>query len=77
MAVLGRFDAVCQLGKRKQTGYPARAIWLLLHIYRIIGARNRLRALLDWSGDYLRRSPAVQLIRARVEEGDACNKEVR
>ncbi|MCE5360541.1 MAG: NAD(P)/FAD-dependent oxidoreductase [Acidithiobacillus sp.] len=77
MSVLGRFDAVCQLGKTNWTGYPAWMMWLLLHIYRIIGARNRLRALLDWSGDYLRRSPAVQLIRARVEEGDACNKEVR
>ncbi len=71
MTVLGRFDAVCQLGATKWTGYPAWIMWLLLHIYRIIGTRNRLRALLDWSGDYLRRSPAVQLIRAGEKLGDS------
>jgi len=67
MTVLGRFDAVCQLGTTEWTGYPAWMMWLLLHIYRIIGARNRVRALLDWSGDYLRRNPAVQLIRSGMK----------
>jgi NADH dehydrogenase len=76
MSVLGRFDAVCQLGKTNWTGYPAWMMWLLLHIYRIVGARNRLRALLDWSGDYLRRSPAVQLIRARPKLEDTGDKKV-
>jgi len=76
MTVLGRFDAVFLLGKTKWTGIPSWMMWLLLHIYRIVGARNPLRALVDWSGDYLRLSPAMQLIRAKVEEEeeDACNK---
>lgn len=67
MVVLGRFDGVCQIDRlrlRCRGGF-AWILWLSLHLYRIIGTRNRLRALLDWSGDYLRRNTAVQLVRDR------------
>ena len=65
MAVLGRFDAVCQIPHwhLHWHGLSAWGLWLGLHLYRIIGTGNRLRTLLDWSNDYIRRRTAVQLLR--------------
>lgn len=65
MAVLRSFDAVCQLTRppMRFTGFPAWGLWLGLHIYSIIGTRNRLATLLDWYGDYWRHTAANTLIR--------------
>ncbi len=71
MAVLGRLDAVCQIRRWRWHGFSAWLLWLLLHIYRIIGTGNRLRTLLDWSSDYLRRNAAVQLIRGSASPTQA------
>lgn len=66
MAVLGRFDAVCEIPRWKLhwAGLSAWVLWLALHLYRIVGTGNRLTTLLNWSVDYLRRGTPVQLIRA-------------
>ncbi|MBU2755195.1 NAD(P)/FAD-dependent oxidoreductase [Acidithiobacillus sp. CV18-2] len=65
MAVLGRFDAVCQIERwhLQWHGWSAWLLWLGLHLYRIIGTRNRLLTLLDWGTDYLRHGAAVEIIR--------------
>ncbi|MCE5394059.1 MAG: NAD(P)/FAD-dependent oxidoreductase [Acidithiobacillus sp.] len=63
MAVVGRLDGVCQIHGWVSRGAIAWILWLLLHLYRIIGTGNRLRTLLDWFSDYFRRNNAVQLIR--------------
>jgi NADH dehydrogenase len=60
MAVLGRFSAVVQLTRPAShwRGFSAWLAWLLLHLMSLVGFRNRLLALLDWSVDYLRRDTA-------------------
>ncbi|MBN6740928.1 NAD(P)/FAD-dependent oxidoreductase [Acidithiobacillus sp. MC6.1] len=65
MAVLGRFDAVCQIERwhLQWHGLSAWLLWLGLHLYHIIGTRNRLLTLLDWGTDYLRHGAAVEIIR--------------
>ncbi|MEB8521849.1 NAD(P)/FAD-dependent oxidoreductase, partial [Acidithiobacillus ferriphilus] len=65
MTVLGRLDAVCQIPRwhLRWYGLSAWGLWLGLHLYRIIGTGNRLRTLLDWSNDYIRRRTSVQLLR--------------
>ncbi len=55
MVTLGRFDAICifpQLSLRFG-GIWAWMAWTILHLYRIIGMRNRFTALLDWFQDYV------------------------
>ena len=49
MAVLSRFDAVCEIEcwHLHWHGWSAWRLWLGLHLYHIIGTRNRLLTLLD------------------------------
>jgi NADH dehydrogenase len=62
MATIGRRSAVAQLPFRiRLRGTLAWLAWLALHIYSLIGFRNRLSVLLNWSWRYVswRRGPKV------------------
>ena len=52
LATIGRMAAVAQFGKLKLSGLPAWIAWLLVHIYFLIGFRNRLSVMLDWAWAY-------------------------
>lgn len=63
MAVIGRNAAVVDLFNRfRFTGFVAWAMWLGLHLLKLVGFRNRLAALVSWSGDYLFRDRVSRLI---------------
>lgn len=54
MATIGRRAAVVQLPKGiRLTGTPAWLAWLVLHIVRLLGGRNRLSALVNLGWRYL------------------------
>lgn len=53
MATIGRNRAVAEIGGRRFGGFFAWALWLLVHLLFIIGVRNRLTVLFDWSWSYL------------------------
>lgn len=53
LAVLGRGAAVANLPTAKLTGYPAWLFWLFLHVWKLIGYRNRLNVILEWAYAYL------------------------
>ena len=52
MVTIGRNAAVVQLGGRSFTGFPAWMVWLSVHLYNLIGFRNRLLVLINWAWDY-------------------------
>lgn len=52
LATIGRSAAVAQIGKLQLSGFPAWAVWLLAHIFFLIGFRNRLVVMLDWASAY-------------------------
>ncbi|MGB3463222.1 NAD(P)/FAD-dependent oxidoreductase [Rhodanobacter lindaniclasticus] len=52
LATIGRMAAVAQFGKLRLSGLPAWIVWLLVHIYFLIGFRNRLAVMLDWAWAY-------------------------
>jgi NADH dehydrogenase len=62
LAVIGRNAAVADLGGRRFTGFPAWVLWLLIHIAKLIGFRNRALVLVNWAWNYLRYERAVRLI---------------
>ena len=62
LAVVGRNAAVADLGRVKFTGFMAWALWLAVHIYRLLGFRNRLQVLIDWAASYIFRERAARLI---------------
>jgi NADH dehydrogenase len=53
LATIGRSRAVAKLGKRRFSGLLARLLWLGIHIFFLIGFRNRLSVLFDWAWAYL------------------------
>jgi len=62
LAVIGRNAAVVRLGRQAFTGFFAWLIWLSVHLYRLIGFRNRLMVMVNWAWDYLFYEHAVRLI---------------
>lgn len=66
MATVGRNAAVAQIGGRVYTGFPAWLIWLAVHIFFLIGFRNRLGVLIDWAWNYIFYERAVRLILPRA-----------
>ena len=52
LATIGRNSAVAVLGRLHLSGYPAWLLWLVAHIYFLIGFRNRIVVLIDWAWAY-------------------------
>lgn len=52
LATIGRKAAVADLGRFKLWGLPAWWFWLLVHIYFLVGFRNRLGVMIDWAWSY-------------------------
>ncbi|RXZ38571.1 NAD(P)/FAD-dependent oxidoreductase [Oxalobacteraceae bacterium CAVE-383] len=53
LATIGRKAAVVMLGRFKFSGFSAWLFWLLVHVYFLIGFRNRLMVMTDWAWAYL------------------------
>jgi NADH dehydrogenase len=62
MATIGRNEAVCSLPWLKLRGRIAWWAWLLLHIYTLIGFRNRLTVMTQWAFSYVTYQRSVRLI---------------
>lgn len=62
LATIGRNAAVARLWGISFSGWPAWLIWVGLHVYRLIGFRNRLVVMLNWAWDYFFYESQVRLI---------------
>ncbi len=70
MATIGRHDAVALLAGVKLKGLIGWLTWLLVHLYYIIGFRNRIVVLVEWAWDYFRYDRPIRLIeRANESKG--------
>jgi NADH:ubiquinone reductase (H+-translocating) len=63
MATIGRHAAVAELGSGlRLEGIVGWLAWLGLHVLYLVGFRNRLSVLMNWSYNYLRYDRAARLI---------------
>jgi NADH dehydrogenase len=62
LATIGRKAAIAQVGRWKLNGFPAWVIWLIVHIYFLIGFRNRLAVLFNWAWSYFTYQRGARLI---------------
>ncbi len=65
MATIGRKAAVAQIQwpfKAHISGFPAWIIWLVVHIFFLIGFRNRISVFREWAWTYLTFKDGVRLI---------------
>ena len=62
LATIGRAAAVAQIGKLHISGYFAWLAWLFIHIFFLIGFRNRLIVLIQWAWSYVTYERGARLI---------------
>ncbi|GAA3914142.1 NAD(P)/FAD-dependent oxidoreductase [Luteimonas lutimaris] len=62
LATIGRMAAVVHLGKLKLSGALAWWFWLTAHIFFLIGFRNRLVVMLNWTWAYWSYQRAARII---------------
>ena len=68
MAIVGRGSAVADFGWIRFSGAIAWFQWLFLHIWKLVGFRNRLSVLVQWAAAYLTFQRSVRLITGSTRE---------
>jgi NADH dehydrogenase len=62
LATIGRAQAVAQLGPLHASGLVAWVFWCIVHIFFLIGLRNRVRVMTEWTWYYLTFKTGARLL---------------
>ena len=65
MATIGRKAAIAEIGKLHLSGFIAWIAWLTVHIFFLIGFRNRFAVLFNWAWSYFTYQRGARLITGR------------
>jgi NADH:quinone reductase (non-electrogenic) len=65
MATIGKHKAIAKTGRLELTGYVAWLAWLFIHILYLVGFRNRVAVLVEWTWSYLFSKRGARLITGR------------
>ncbi len=67
LATIGRAAAVAQFGRIHISGFVAWLSWLFVHIFFLIGFRNRLLVFIQWAWSYVTYERGARLITGRTD----------
>ena len=62
LATIGRGAAVAHIGSIRTSGYLAWILWIFVHIFFLIGFRNRLVVMIQWAWSYITFDRGARLI---------------
>ena len=62
MATIGRNRAVVDLKRMKFQGFFAWVVWLVVHLFALIGVKNKLFVFINWVWNYLTYDQSLRLI---------------
>ena len=62
MGTIGRNHAVAEISGKKFGGFPAWALWLVVHLRSILGVKNKTFILLNWVWNYINYKQSLRLI---------------
>ena len=62
LATIGRAAGVADFGRIRLSGFPAWLAWLVVHIFFLIGFRNRFLVLFEWAWVYFTYDRGARLI---------------
>jgi NADH dehydrogenase len=65
MATIGRKAAIAEIGKLHLSGFIAWMAWLMVHIFFLIGFRNRFMVIFNWAWSYFTYQRGARLITGR------------
>jgi NADH:ubiquinone reductase (H+-translocating) len=62
MATIGRARAIADFGRIKLSGFVAWIVWVIVHIYFLIGFEDRVLVMIQWIWAYLTQQRGNRLI---------------
>jgi len=62
LATIGKHLAVADIGSFHFQGFFAWLLWSLVHVMSIIGIKNKLLVLMDWTWNYFTYDPSLRLL---------------
>lgn len=62
MATIGRSAAVALIKGAKLSGFPAWIAWLAVHLLFLVGFRNRISVLMQWTYSYFTYKRGARII---------------
>jgi NADH dehydrogenase len=71
MATIGRNRAVALIGRWQVSGILAWLLWALVHVFLLIGFRNRLAVMREWMWAYFTRERSARLITDLADERES------
>ena len=74
VATIGRAKAVAQIGPLQLSGLIAWLLWCLIHIFFLIGFRNRVRVMSEWIWYYLTFKPGARVIYGKPRPTDGWSR---
>ncbi len=69
LAVLGREAAIAEIAGWKLSGFLAWLVWCFVHIFFLIGFRNRLIVMFEWAWAYFSFQRGARLITGNIDRG--------
>lgn len=73
LAVIGRGRAVADIWKLHFAGFLAWLTWTFVHIFFLIGFRNRILVMIQWAWSYVTYGRGARLIMTEVEPGSGAS----
>lgn len=66
LAVIGRAAAVAEIAGLRLSGLPAWLVWCFVHVFYLIGFRNRFIVMIEWAWAYVSYQRGARLITGEV-----------
>lgn len=66
MSTIGRGAAIAEIGPLRLAGFLAWLAWLFVHLFFLIGFRNRIAVMLEWAWAYLTWQTGARLITGEI-----------
>ena len=70
LAVIGRGRAVAEIGRIRTGGFIAWLLWIFIHIFFLIGFRNRIVVMFEWAWSYFTFQRGARLITGTWRGGE-------
>jgi NADH:ubiquinone reductase (H+-translocating) len=77
LATIARFRAVAAIGPVRLAGFPAWLLWLAVHLYYLVGFKNRVTVVMHWAVSFVGRGRSERTITALPGEDIADPATVR
>ena len=65
MATIGKRKAITQFKSLRITGFTAWMMWLFVHVFYLIGFKNRITVMAEWTWSYIFSKRGSRLITER------------